>query len=94
MVVENNNVWFEDGAPLTLRVCEDTRQPDDLSLQTNSNCKICDDAKYEVSKLQMVNEKILLRIYNDYCLYFIRLVGPFLNIFNMRFHMDTGGHPI
>ncbi|KAL0831560.1 hypothetical protein ABMA28_002349 [Loxostege sticticalis] len=51
MVAESSNIWFEDGSPLTLRVCEDTRQPDDLSLQSNYNCQVCDEAKYEGSKL-------------------------------------------
>lgn len=51
MVAENDNVWFEDGGPLTLKICEDTRQPDDLALQLNEDCGICDEAKYEVRNL-------------------------------------------
>ncbi|CAG9785777.1 unnamed protein product [Diatraea saccharalis] len=49
MVAENENVWFEDGGPLTLKVCEDMRQPDDVSPQFNDECTICDEAKYEIS---------------------------------------------
>ncbi|RVE51860.1 hypothetical protein evm_003480 [Chilo suppressalis] len=49
MVAENENMWFEDGGPLTLKVCEDMRQPDDVTPQLNYECQICDEAKYEIS---------------------------------------------
>lgn len=48
MVAENEEVWYEDGVPLTLRLCEDTRQPDDVSPRLNYDCQVCDEAKYEV----------------------------------------------
>lgn len=48
MVAENENSWFEDGAPLTVRTCEDMRQPDDVAPQLNLDCQVCDEAKYEV----------------------------------------------
>ncbi|XP_031762782.2 spondin-1-like isoform X2 [Galleria mellonella] len=49
MVAENEDLWFEDGSPLTMRICEDLRQPDDVSPQLNYECQICDEAKYEIS---------------------------------------------
>lgn len=49
MVAENEVDWYEDGAPLTRKLCEDMRQPDDVSQQLNYDCSICDEAKYEVS---------------------------------------------
>ena len=48
MVAENENSWYEDGAPLSIRLCEDMRQPDDITPQLNYECEICDEAKYEV----------------------------------------------
>lgn len=49
MVAENEADWYEDGAPLTRKLCEDMRQPDDVSQQLNYECSVCDEAKYEVS---------------------------------------------
>ncbi|CAK1600684.1 unnamed protein product [Parnassius mnemosyne] len=49
MVIETTEVWFEDGPPLTQQLCEDTRQPDDVTPQLNYNCQICDEAKYEIT---------------------------------------------
>lgn len=49
MVVESDAVWFEDGSPLTQKLCEDMRQPDDVAPQLNYDCQICDEAKYEAS---------------------------------------------
>ncbi|XP_013176956.1 PREDICTED: spondin-1-like isoform X1 [Papilio xuthus] len=49
MVVETDEVWFEDGPPLTQRLCEDMRQPDDVTPQLNYDCQICDEAKYEIA---------------------------------------------
>ncbi|XP_048480528.1 spondin-1-like [Plutella xylostella] len=49
MVAENENVWYEDGGPLTARICEDVQQPDDVTPQLNYECSVCDEAKYEVS---------------------------------------------
>lgn len=49
MVAENEEVWYEDGAPLTAKICEDTRQPDDVTPQLNYECNACDVAKYEVN---------------------------------------------
>ncbi|KAJ2950194.1 hypothetical protein O0L34_g11554 [Tuta absoluta] len=49
MVAINDVVWFEGGSPLTQRLCEDTNQPDDISPVINTECSICEDAKYEVS---------------------------------------------
>lgn len=48
MVAEHQDVWYEDGLPLSLRLCEDLRQPDDATPQLNLDCDICDEAKYEV----------------------------------------------
>ncbi|XP_047019490.1 spondin-1-like isoform X1 [Helicoverpa zea] len=49
MVAVNDEVWYEDGAPLTQKVCEDLRQPDDVAPQLNYECGICDEAKYELT---------------------------------------------
>ncbi|KAJ8721297.1 hypothetical protein PYW07_002072 [Mythimna separata] len=49
MVAINDEVWYEDGAPLTQKVCEDLRQPDDVAPQLNYECGICDEAKYELA---------------------------------------------
>lgn len=49
MVMEGDAMWFEDGSPLTQKLCEDMRQPDDVAPQLNYDCQICDEAKYEVS---------------------------------------------
>lgn len=48
MVAETDDVWYEDGGPLTSRMCEDMQQPDDVTPQLNYDCKVCDEAKYEV----------------------------------------------
>ncbi|CAH2076961.1 unnamed protein product, partial [Iphiclides podalirius] len=48
MVVESEEVWYEDGPPLVHQLCEDTRQPDDATPQFNYDCQICDEAKYEI----------------------------------------------
>ncbi|XP_013183038.2 spondin-2 [Amyelois transitella] len=48
MVAENEDTWYSDGAPLTQRLCEDLRQPDDAAPQINGNCEACGEAKYEV----------------------------------------------
>jgi hypothetical protein len=48
MVAENDDVWFEDGGPLTMKICEDLRQPDDVAPQLIYDCRVCDEAKYEV----------------------------------------------
>lgn len=53
-MAENQEIWFEDGAPLTVKLCEDMRQPDDVSPNINYECKVCDEAKYEVSKLRYI----------------------------------------
>lgn len=50
MVAINDEVWYEDGTPLTQKVCEDLRQPDDVAPQLNYECGICDEAKYEVKR--------------------------------------------
>ncbi|XP_075974404.1 uncharacterized protein LOC142975449 isoform X6 [Anticarsia gemmatalis] len=49
MVAENDALWFEDGGPLTKKLCEDMRQPDDVAPLVNSNCGVCDEAKYELT---------------------------------------------
>ncbi|XP_026732554.1 spondin-1-like isoform X2 [Trichoplusia ni] len=49
MVAVNNEVWFEDGGPLTQKLCEDMRQPDDVAPQLNYECGVCDEAKYELT---------------------------------------------
>ncbi|XP_035433996.2 spondin-1 isoform X1 [Spodoptera frugiperda] len=49
MVAINDEVWYEDGVPLTQKVCEDLSQPDDVAPQLNLECGICDEAKYELS---------------------------------------------
>ncbi|KAH9644110.1 hypothetical protein HF086_015440 [Spodoptera exigua] len=49
MVAINDEVWYEDGVPLTQKVCEDLRQPDDVAPQLNLECGICDEAKYELT---------------------------------------------
>ncbi|KAJ8730585.1 hypothetical protein PYW08_001998 [Mythimna loreyi] len=49
MVAINDEVWYEDGDPLTQKVCEDLRQPDDVAPQLNYECGICDEAKYELA---------------------------------------------
>ncbi|XP_059055555.1 spondin-1-like [Achroia grisella] len=49
MVAENEDLWYEDGSPLTMKICEDLRQPDDVSPRLNYECQICDEAKYEIS---------------------------------------------
>ncbi|XP_068632877.1 spondin-1-like [Battus philenor] len=48
MVVESDETWYEDGPPLTQRLCEDMRQPDDITPQLNYECQTCDEAKYEI----------------------------------------------
>ncbi|KAL0881151.1 hypothetical protein ABMA27_002269 [Loxostege sticticalis] len=77
MVAESSNIWFEDGSPLTLRVCEDTRQPDDLSLQSNYNCQVCDEAKYEISFTGIWSRNTHPRYYpeNDWVPRYSDLVG-------------------
>lgn len=58
-MAENENNWFEDGAPLTVRICEDMSQPDDVAPQLNLACQVCDEAKYEVNYIFLLSDSKL-----------------------------------
>lgn len=77
MVAENENSWYEDGAPLSIRLCEDMRQPDDITPQLNYECEICDEAKYEVTFTGIWSRNTHPRLYpeNDWEPKFSDLVG-------------------
>lgn len=77
MVVENDEMWFEDGAPLTQKLCEDLRQPDDIAPAINSNCDICDEAKYELSFTGVWSRNTHPRLYpeNQWVPRFSNIVG-------------------
>ncbi|XP_034827310.1 spondin-1-like isoform X2 [Maniola hyperantus] len=77
MVVENEDVWFEDGAPLTQILCEDMRQPDDVTPQLNYECQICDEAKYELTFTGIWSRNTHPRLYpeNDWLPRYSDLVG-------------------
>ncbi|XP_041986401.1 spondin-1-like isoform X2 [Aricia agestis] len=77
MVVENEDVWYEDGSPLTQKICEDLRQPDDISPKFNYDCKICNEAKYEVSFTGIWSRNTHPRLYpeNDWIPRYSDLVG-------------------
>ncbi|XP_039751355.1 spondin-1-like isoform X2 [Pararge aegeria] len=77
MVVENEDVWFEDGAPLTQILCEDMRQPDDVTPKLNYECQICDEAKYELSFTGIWSRNTHPRLYpeNDWLPRYSDLVG-------------------
>ncbi|XP_063359764.1 spondin-1-like isoform X1 [Cydia amplana] len=65
MVAESQEVWFEDGAPLTRKLCEDMRQPDDVSPNLNYECNICDEAKYQVTFTGIWSRNIHPRLYPE-----------------------------
>ncbi|XP_037298365.1 spondin-1 isoform X1 [Manduca sexta] len=77
MVMENDEMWFEDGAPLTEKLCEDLRQPDDVAPSLNYECQICDEAKYEISFTGFWSRNTHPRLYpeNDWVPRFSDLVG-------------------
>ncbi|KAJ0175797.1 hypothetical protein K1T71_008956 [Dendrolimus kikuchii] len=77
MVVENDELWYEDGTPLTKRLCEDLRQPDDIAPQINEDCQICDEAKYELSFTGIWSRNTHPRLYpeNDWTPRYSDLVG-------------------
>ncbi|KAI8422747.1 hypothetical protein MSG28_006503 [Choristoneura fumiferana] len=77
MVAESQEIWFEDGAPLTVKLCEDMRQPDDVSPNINYECKVCDEAKYEVTFEGSWSRNIHPRLYpeSDWLPRFSDLVG-------------------
>ncbi|XP_049868342.1 spondin-2-like isoform X2 [Pectinophora gossypiella] len=77
MVAENEAVWFEDGAPLTLRLCEDLSQPDDIAPVINNECSVCEEAKYEISFTGIWSRNTHPTLYpeNDWVPRFSELVG-------------------
>ncbi|CAG4949333.1 unnamed protein product [Colias eurytheme] len=77
MVAENEEEWYEDGAPLSLKLCEDMRQPDDVTPQLNYECDICDEAKYEISFTGIWSRNTHPRLYpeNDWIPKYSDLVG-------------------
>ncbi|KAM3963610.1 spondin-1 [Aphomia sociella] len=77
MVAENEDLWFEDGSPLTQKICEDLRQPDDISPQLNYECNICDEAKYEISFTGIWSRNTHPQLYpeNDWIPRFSDMVG-------------------
>lgn len=42
------NVWYSYEGPLSRQVCEDPRKDDDMPPMENDDCKVCEDARYEV----------------------------------------------
>ncbi|CAH2108584.1 unnamed protein product [Euphydryas editha] len=77
MVVERQDLWYEDGSPLSLRLCEDMHQPDDVTPQLNHDCDICDEAKYELTFTGIWSRHTHPRFYpeNDWIPRYSDLVG-------------------
>ncbi|CAK1540723.1 unnamed protein product [Leptosia nina] len=77
MVSENKETWYEDGSPLSLKLCEDMRQPDDVTPQLNYDCQICDEAKYEITFTGVWSRNTHPRFYpqNDWTPRYSDLVG-------------------
>ncbi|XP_045447213.1 spondin-1-like [Melitaea cinxia] len=77
MVAEHQDVWYEDGFPLSLRLCEDLRQPDDATPQLNLDCDTCDEAKYELTFTGTWSRNTHPRFYpeNDWIPRYSDLVG-------------------
>ncbi|OWR40793.1 f-spondin [Danaus plexippus plexippus] len=77
MVSETQDIWFDSGAPLSQRLCEDMRQSDDVTPQLNYNCNICDEAKYEVcfTGIWSRNTHPLLYPENDWLPFYSDLIG-------------------
>ncbi|XP_023955114.2 spondin-1-like isoform X2 [Bicyclus anynana] len=77
MVIESDDVWFEDGAPLTQILCEDMRQPDDVTPQLNYECQICDEAKYEIAFTGIWSRNTHPRLYpeNDWLPRYSDMIG-------------------
>ncbi|XP_072938962.1 spondin-1-like isoform X2 [Epargyreus clarus] len=77
MVAENEEVWFQDGSPLTQRLCEDMSQPDDVTPILNFDCQTCDEAKYELTFTGIWSRNTHPRLYpeNDWLPRFSDLVG-------------------
>ncbi|XP_064292531.1 spondin-2-like [Plodia interpunctella] len=77
MVAENEDTWYIDGAPLSRRLCEDLRQPDDAAPQINENCEVCGEAKYEVEFTGMWSRNTHPQQYpeNDWTPQYSDLVG-------------------
>ncbi|XP_047507486.1 spondin-1-like isoform X1 [Pieris napi] len=77
MVAENKESWYEDGGPLSLYLCEDMRQPDDITPQVNYDCGICDEAKYEITFTGIWSRNTHPRLYpeNDWLPRYSDLVG-------------------
>ncbi|CAH0714706.1 unnamed protein product, partial [Brenthis ino] len=77
MVAETESTWYEDGGPLSLRLCEDTRAPDDVTPLLNYQCSICDEAKYELTFTGIWSRNTHPRLYpeNDWVPRYSDMVG-------------------
>ncbi|XP_037298368.1 spondin-2-like [Manduca sexta] len=49
VVAVKPNVWYSYEGPLSKRLCEDTRKADDMQPLENDNCRVCEDARYQLT---------------------------------------------
>ncbi|XP_073949807.1 spondin-2-like isoform X2 [Choristoneura fumiferana] len=42
-------VYYNNQGPLTKRICEDQRKPEDMLPKVNADCQVCEDAKYKLT---------------------------------------------
>ncbi|KAI5642742.1 hypothetical protein NE865_05268 [Phthorimaea operculella] len=42
------DVWYNNEGPLSRRICEDHRKAEDMKPTENTNCQVCEDARYEL----------------------------------------------
>ncbi|KAJ2950193.1 hypothetical protein O0L34_g11554 [Tuta absoluta] len=42
------DVWYNNEGPLSKRICEDYRKAEDMKPTENSNCQVCEEARYEL----------------------------------------------
>lgn len=42
------DVWYNFEGPLSKRICEDSRNAEDMQPMQNDNCRVCEDARYLV----------------------------------------------
>lgn len=47
-VAIKTEVYYNNQGPLAKRICEDRRKLEDMMPVVNSDCQVCEDAKYKV----------------------------------------------
>lgn len=74
-VAIKTEVYYNNQGPLAKRICEDRRKLEDMMPVVNSDCQVCEDAKYKV------------KIASTYCM----LIVPRLSEIKGKFSCTSQG---